>query len=242
MLTPHPNPSVGAEPGDWERSLAIAVGAVRLEGELNIGCEARGLVLFAHHSGSNHRNRRDRFVARALQQRAFGTLLFEPLARAERRLDAADERLRFDVRLLAQRLALVTDWAQSQSLTAQLPLAYFGVGMGAAAALVAAAQRPELVRAVVCHGGRPDLAGSALSRVRAPSLLLLRGGDPIALERAEHARRQLPTSARLAVLPDGTRGFEDVAGLATAADLAAGWFSANLTRGPTPSSRTTSQS
>jgi putative phosphoribosyl transferase len=229
MLTPpHPNNAVEAEPRDGERSLAIIAGAVRLEGELSIQHGARGLVLFA--LGSSHRNPRDRFVARALQRHGFGTLLFEPLTHAERRLDAADERLRFDVRLLAQRLVLVADWARSHPLTGGLPVAYFGVGMGAAAALVAAAERPELVRAVVCRGGRPDLAGAALARVRAPSLLLPPGGDPIALERGERARQQLPASARLALLPGNARAFEDAASLSLAADLAAAWYTANLTR------------
>src|SRR5438067_12938534 len=158
-----------------EREVKIA--PTGLTGDLVMPSRAAGLVLFAHGSGSSRHSPRNRFVASVLHQGEFATLLLDLLTPAEEQVDLATGHLRFDIELLAERLLEGTDWLQRETETRQLPLAYFGASTGAAAALVAAAERPQLIQAVVSRGGRPDLAGSALQKVEAPTLLIVGGED-----------------------------------------------------------------
>jgi putative phosphoribosyl transferase len=205
----------------------IPTGKVELEAELALPADARGLVLFAHGSGSSHGSPRNQRVAQALRRQGLGTLLFDALTPAERRQDAVEDRLRFDIGLLARRLARITDWARRQAF-GRLPIGYFGAGAGAAAALVAAADRPKTVQAVVCHGGKPDLAGSALRRLRAPTLLLVGSGDPITLEANELALSAVPGFARLEIVPGAGHLSEEPGALEIVSALAADWFVAHL--------------
>jgi dienelactone hydrolase len=190
---------------------------------LEVGPAATGLVLFAHGSGSSRFSPRNRAVARALREAGLGTLLLDLLSAEEERIDQATARLRFDIPLLARRLMVATEWAGRASLGG-LPLGYFGASTGAAAALVAAACAPDLVRAVVSRGGRPDLAGGALTRVRAPTLLIVGGHDREVLELNRQALRQLRAPAVLHVIPRATHLFAEPGALEEVAALAAGWF------------------
>ncbi len=184
----------------------------------------RGLILFAHGSGSSRFSPRNRFVAAALRKDGFGTLLFDLLTESE----AADRANVFDIVLLAERLVDATRWAAKDPLTASLPAAYFGASTGAAAALVAAAELGNLVRAVVSRGGRPDLAGASLARVRAPTLLIVGGDDRevIALNRA--ALRDLECEAKLEIVPEATHLFEEPGKLEAVVALAGEWFGAHV--------------
>jgi putative phosphoribosyl transferase len=209
------------------QSIRLPVGSLELQGELTIPVDARSLVIFAHGSTSTRRSAPDRWVARALAQRGCATLLFDALTHAERKLDATDERLRFDIRLLARRLVSVTDWISAQAFAKTLSIGYFGVGTGAAVALVAATERPGLVRSVVCRGGRPDLAGpAALARLLTPTLLLVGSEDPITVEANELAAQQMPSSTCLALVPDAGPLFDEPGTLETVAELAGDWFGA----------------
>jgi pimeloyl-ACP methyl ester carboxylesterase len=205
------------------RELAFTEGGRRLPGHIDLPTDPRGLVLFAHGSGSSRLSPRNRRVAGALHETAMATYLFDLLTDEE----AVDRRFVFDIVLLARRLLAATDRVASESDLAVLPLGYFGASTGAAAALVAAAERPE-VRAIVSRGGRPDLAGEALGRVRAPTLLIVGGDDPAVVELNERARAQLPGEAELVVIPGATHLFEEPGALERVADLAAAWFSRHL--------------
>lgn len=200
----------------------VPVGKVALEAELLLPDRARGLVLLAHGSGSPSDRPRARDMARALRRWGLGTLLFDALTPSERRQDALDERLRFDVRLLARRLAGVTDWVRSQAFGA-LPLGYHGAGLGAAVAIVAAAERPASVRAVVCQGGRPDLAGSALHALRAPTLLLV-GSHDTTLLASSSITSKVPPVIRLQIVPGAGPLFEEPGMLEAAAERAGAWL------------------
>jgi putative phosphoribosyl transferase len=206
----------------------VPAGKVELEAELVLPGDARGLVLFAQGScGSSRKSPRDQRVAGALHRRGLGTLLFDALTPAERRQDAFDERLRFDVGLLARRLARITEWAQGQAF-GTLPIGYFGASAGAAAAIVAATEQPSAVQAVVCSSGRPDLAGSALRRLRAPVLSIVGSEDPITLRMNELALGQVRGLARLEVVPGAGHLFEDPGVLDIVGELAGGWFGEHL--------------
>jgi putative phosphoribosyl transferase len=204
----------------------ISVAGVSLAAELVVPRGAAGLIVFAHGSGSSHKSPRNRFVAHRLRQRGLGTLLFDALTADERR--AKDDRYRFDVGLLARRLGLVTDWARAQPFARSLPIGYFGSSTGAAAAIVAAASRPGVVRALVSRGGRPDLAGSALGRVRAPLLLVVGSEDPTTLELNELALARLGSVARLDIVPGAGHLFEEPGALETVAELAGDWLGTHL--------------
>ena len=160
-----------------ERAVRIPIDRITLEGDLVVPDPARGIVLFAHGSGSSRHSPRNQYVAQVLQQAGLATLLMDLLTIDEEALDARTAELRFDIELLARRLVGATNWLSSQPQMAQLPVGYFGASTGAAAALVAAAELPDLVAAVVSRGGRPDLAGNALRRVVAPTLLIVGGKD-----------------------------------------------------------------
>jgi dienelactone hydrolase len=184
-------------------------------------------VVFAHGSGSSRHSPRNAHVARCLQECGLGTLLFDLLTTQEERDDAESGAYRFDVQLLAARLVAATEWLAARPGTPP-ELGYFGASTGAAAALIAAAELPHAVRAVVSRGGRPDLAGEALSRVRAATLLIVGGEDTVVLDLNEQALRNLRCEKELAVVPGATHLFEEPGALDTVAHRAARWFTQHL--------------
>jgi dienelactone hydrolase len=215
-------------PAPLERAVTIAVGRVSLEGNLAIPPRAAGSVVFAHGSGSSRHSPRNRFVASELRKAGVGTLLIDLLTRDEERNEDAGGRLRFDIDLLARRLAGAAEWLAGQPETAALPIGYFGASTGAAAALVAAARQPARVAAVVSRGGRPDLAGNALPAVRAPTLLIVGGDDLPVIEMNREAFDQLRCTKALKVVPGATHLFEEPGTLEQVARLAAEWFGHHL--------------
>jgi dienelactone hydrolase len=202
----------------------VTAGAITLEGNLSIPDGARGIVLFAHGSGSSRHSPRNRFVARELQQRSLGTLLIDLLTAQEEQVDMRTAHLRFDIGLLAHRLVVATDWLRDQPETASLKLGYFGASTGAAAALVAAAERPDRVAAVVSRGGRPDLAGSALPHVKAPTLLIVGGDDVPVIGLNRQADARLNVEKRIEIVPGASHLFEEPGTLEEVARLAGEWF------------------
>jgi len=211
-------------PSDDIRSVRIRAAGVTLDGDIIVPAGAAGIVLFAHGSGSSRSSPRNRRVAGQLQQAGFATLLFDLLTPQEEAVDAVSGQLRFDIPLLAERLAGATDWLGSEAAVRSLSIGYFGASTGAAAALVAAALRPRVVHAVVSRGGRPDLAGPYLQRVKAPTLLIVGGYDTpvIAMNRA--ALAQLHVEKELMIVPGATHLFEEPGTLDRVAELAVGWF------------------
>ncbi len=211
-----------------EREVRLGTGQVELDGDLVVPAGATGVVLFAHGSGSSRHSPRNRRVAAALRGAGLATLLLDLLTAAEEEHDRATAELRFDVGMLAGRLVAAVDWLLGEAATAGLPVGAFGASTGAGAALVAAVQRPRAVAAVVSRGGRPDLAGAALARVRAPTLLIVGGRDPRVLDLNRAALAELPPSSRLEVVPDATHLFEEPGALDQVASLAAAWFTRHL--------------
>jgi putative phosphoribosyl transferase len=203
------------------------VDGVRLDGDLCVPAGARGVVLFAHGSGSSRRSPRNRLVAAALQRAGLGTLLFDLLQPEE--ADGADRR--FDIELLAERLSGAMTWVRSHPSLRTLRIGLFGASTGAAAALVAAARAPHVVSAVVSRGGRPDLAGAHLPHVQAPTLLIVGGADPVVLGLNEEARRSIGGRCDLVVIPGATHLFEEPGALEEVARLAAGWFAEHVGAG-----------
>lgn len=202
----------------------VQIGGQALDGDLAVPAHARGLVVFAHGSGSTRRSPRNQQVASSLHEHGFGTLLFDLLTPAE----AADRWNVFDIDLLAGRLVEAIDWIAGRPALAPLPLGLFGASTGAAAALKAAAVRAGRVRAVVSRGGRPDLAGDALERVRAPTLLIVGGADTEVLALNEAALERLNRVSALSVVPGATHLFEEEGALEQVADLAGRWFASHL--------------
>lgn len=221
-------PSVPADTG-----LAAAVRIGKLDGDLVLPARALGLVLFAHGSGSSRFSVRNRQVARALNLRRLGTLLFDLLDSDE----AGDRRLVFDIPLLGTRLTQAIDWVGRQPALAQLPIGLFGASTGAAAALVAAAQRPDRVSAVVSRGGRPDLAANALSAVRSPTLLIVGAEDREVLELNHVAARLLRCPLQIEIVPHATHLFEEAGALEQVAAMAAAWFETKLVAAHSPPAR-----
>lgn len=217
---------------EHQATVMIPAGRVVLEGDLTIPAGARGLVLFAHGSGSSRKSSRNRLVARVLQNHGIGTLLLDLLTAAEDQRDAIDARLRFDIPLLSARLGAVTEWMRRSEPAKTL--GYFGASTGAAAALIAAAQRPSDIAAVVSRGGRPDLAGDALAHVRAPTLLIVGGADPTVLALNQDALEQLAGPKRLIVVPHATHLFEEAGALEQVARAACEWFAEHLGAGAEP--------
>ena len=213
-LTQHPR----------EHLVSVTAGEVNLEGNLVIPEGATGIVLFAHGSGSSRHSPRNRYVAGVLQQAGLATLLIDLLTLEEEEIDLRTRHLRFDIGLLASRLVGATDWLVHNSDTRHLKVAYFGASTGAGAALVAAAERPEVVQAIVSRGGRPDLAGSVLPHVKAPTLLIVGGYDMPVIAMNEDALEQLRSLKRLEIIPEATHLFEEPGTLAVAAQLASEWF------------------
>ena len=213
-----------------EEGVRIPAGDVTLSGDLVAPPDARGIVLFAHGSGSSRLSPRNRHVAAILRQGGLATLLMDLLTRDEEAVDARTAHLRFDIGFLAGRLVAATEWLQAQAATRALPLGYFGASTGAAAALVAAAERPQAVRAIVSRGGRPDLAGPALARVKAPTLLIVGGDDSPVIQMNREALAQLTAEAKLEIVPGATHLFEEPGTLDEVARLARAWFQRWLTR------------
>jgi dienelactone hydrolase len=208
--------------------VVIPAGDVKLQATFTHPDGARGVVAFAHGSGSGRHSPRNRSVAAVLNDAGFGTALADLLTEEEERVDLHTGQLRFDIDLLATRVTAVVDWLGTRDDTASLPVGLFGASTGAAAALVAAAARPEVVRAVVSRGGRPDLAGNALPRVTAPTLLIVGGRDEVVLEVNREAYERLPSEKRLEVVPGATHLFEEPGTLERVAELATQWFSSHL--------------
>jgi dienelactone hydrolase len=203
-------------------SVTLRIAGTQLTGDLAVPDEAAGLVLFAHGSGSSRHSPRNQAVAAQLNDRGFGTLLLDLLTPAEDQTDAVTREHRFDIALLARRLSGAADWLAARAT--DLPLGLFGASTGAAAALITAAERPELVRAVVSRGGRPDLAGGALAGVRAPVLLLVGGRDDIVIKLNEEAAQQLTAPYELRVIPGATHLFPEPGALEEVGEAAADWF------------------
>jgi dienelactone hydrolase len=209
------------------RTVTIRADAVVLEGDLQLPPGASAMVLFAHGSGSSRHSPRNRYVAGELQRAGLGTLLMDLLTRQEEIEEERTGHLRFDVGLLARRLEAATDWLLQDADTGALPLGYFGASTGAAAALAAAAQRPA-VRAVVSRGGRPDLAGPALPRVRAATLLVVGGEDAPVIALNRQAYELLRTEKRLVIVPGASHLFSERGTLEAVAALASEWFEQHL--------------
>ena len=212
-------------PAQFEEQLVrITAAPVTLEGNLTLPEKATGIVLFAHGSGSSRHSPRNRYVARLLNEAKLGTLLVDLLTAEEEVTDMRTAHLRFDIGLLARRLVAVTDWLTQQPHTRAVPIGYFGASTGAGAALVAAAERPEAVAAIVSRGGRPDLAGPALARVRAPTLLIVGSRDVQVIELNRLALAQLRCEKRLEIIPGASHLFEEPGALDAVARLAREWF------------------
>src|SRR5437879_4344053 len=202
----------------------ISAGAATRDGNLTIVREAKALVLFAHGSGSSRHSRRNQFVARTLNEAGLATLLFDLLTQHEEALDIRTGEHRFNIGLLAERLVHATTWAKQQEQTRDLRLGYFGSSTGGGAALVAAAELPQDVGAIVSRGGRPDLAGDALPKVQAPTLLIVGGNDDIVIELNEMARDRMRCEVKLEIIPRATHLFEEAEALEQVAKLASDWF------------------
>src|SRR5881398_2816232 len=208
----------------------IEAGRAALSGDLTIPKNAVALVLFAHGSGSSRHSPRNQFVARTLNRAGLGTLLFDLLTPEEEALDIHTREHRFNIGLLAERLVHATKWARQQEETRDLRIGYFGSSTGGAAALVAAAELPQDVGAVVSRGGRPDLAGDALLRVQAPTLLIVGGDDDVVIELNEMARDQMRCEVKLEIVAGATHLLEEPGALEKVAKLASDWFSLRLAR------------
>jgi dienelactone hydrolase len=205
------------------QAATIQAGEAILSGDLRLPPTPQGLVLFAHGSGSSRMSPRNRFVADVLVAAGIGTLLFDLLTEAEERIDLLTRELRFDIPLLTGRLAAAANWVSGQEALRGLPLGFFGASTGAAAALAASCERPEVI-AVVSRGGRPDLAGPRLPQVRAATLLIVGGEDLQVIQLNREALSQMQCEARIEIVPGATHLFEEPGTLARAAGLAAAWF------------------
>ncbi|HUY68272.1 MAG TPA: alpha/beta hydrolase [Alphaproteobacteria bacterium] len=202
----------------------VPVDGVDLAGDLCVPPNAKGIVVFAHGSGSSRFSPRNRFVAEVLHEHAVGTLLIDLLTPEEERIDEQTRELRFDIPLLAGRLEKIGAWVLARPRLRDLKLGYFGASTGGAAALIAAAAQPDKMAAVVSRGGRPDLADEFLPQVQAPTLLIVGGHDPQVLEWNKEALALLNKRSRLEIVPRATHLFEEPGALETVAQLAANWF------------------
>lgn len=212
-----------------QREVVVNVEGVTLEGTLVVPVDAQGVVLFAHGSGSSRHSPRNRYVAQVLQSQGIGTLLFDLLTRPEELADQRSGELRFDIPFLARRLVGATRWIANKAGTRDLKVGYFGASTGAAAALVAAAELSTVISAIVSRGGRPDLAGRALTVVRAPTLLIVGGNDTPVITMNREALAQLQCAdKKLVIIPGATHLFEEPGTLEAAAKVAAEWFSGHF--------------
>ncbi|RLP98943.1 dienelactone hydrolase family protein [Micromonospora sp. CV4] len=223
---------------DEQRStVTIPVGDAQLPADLMLPAQPVGVVLFAHGSGSSRHSPRNVAVAQTLNDRGLGTVLVDLLTQAEDEVDARTAELRFDIGLLASRLAGIVDWLAAERPAGDVPIGLFGASTGAAAALVAAASRADRVAAVVSRGGRPDLAGAALAQVRTPTLLLVGGLDEEVIALNEQALAELGDVGELRVVPGATHLFAEPGTLEQVADQAGTWFTTHLSRTTAPSRR-----
>jgi pimeloyl-ACP methyl ester carboxylesterase len=202
----------------------IPIGHISLEGELIIPEKAKGIVLFAHGSGSSRFSPRNQFVAKFLREQKLATLLIDLLTSDEDKVDQITREHRFDIDLLAQRLIGITNWLLQDGRTKELHIGYFGSSTGAAAALIAAAKMGTAISAVVSRGGRPDLASRYLSQVQAPTLLIVGGADTVVIELNQEAYDMLSSVKKLEIVPRATHLFEEQGALEKVADLASKWF------------------
>ena len=211
-------------------SVQILSMGVRLEGFISIPDEPKGLVVFVHGSGSSHHSPRNQYVAQTIQDAGFATLLFDLLTVSEETTDWRTRHLRFDIDLLARRTTGVLEWLDLQPFAYELRRGLFGASTGAAAALIAAAELPEKVDAIVSRGGRPDLAGEVLAKVRAPTLLIVGGRDEVVIDLNEQAIAQIQPGIekKLVIVPGASHLFEEPGTLEEAAQLARDWFLAHL--------------
>ncbi len=221
-------PNVATVPIRFADPVHIAIGGLTLTGHLTVPSEARGVAIFAHGSGSSRFSSRNRFVADVLGRHRLGTLLVDLLTDDEEALDRRIGHLRFDIGMLADRLVTIAAWTREVPELRGLPLGLFGASTGGGAALVAAARQPDAFRAVVSRGGRPDLAGEALPRVSAPTMLIVGSRDDFVLELNQTAMNRMSAPVRLEVVPDATHLFEEPGALEQVANLAAGWFEQNF--------------
>jgi dienelactone hydrolase len=208
----------------------IAAGRATLDGNLTLTDGATALVLFAHGSGSSRHSPRNQFVARTLNNAGLATLLFDLLTPEEEAIDLRTREHRFNIGLLAERLVHATKWARQQEQTRDWGIGYFGSSTGGGAALVAAAEIPQDVGAVVSRGGRPDLAGEGLPKVQAPTLLVVGGNDDIVIELNERARDRMRCEVKLEIVPGAAHLFEEPGALEKVANLTSDWFLLHLTR------------
>lgn len=215
-------------------SISIPAGEVVLNGDLNIPENPAGIVLFAHGSGSSRLSPRNRYVAQVLNEYSLATLLVDLLTAQEEQEDELTRRLRFDINLLAHRLIAITDWLASPQEARGHGIGLFGASTGAAAALIAAAERPGVITAVVSRGGRPDLAGAMASVVQAPTLLIVGGRDAEVLDLNREAMARMKCPAELKIVAGATHLFEETGALAQVAQLAADWFTAHLAKNRAP--------
>jgi putative phosphoribosyl transferase len=211
------------------RDMQIPAGDVELQADVALPAHPRGLVVFAHGSGSSRLSPRNRYVADVLQSAGLGTVLVDLLTPAEERIDVVTAELRFDIDLLATRLVAVTDWLITDDVATDVSVGLFGASTGAAAALIAGAARPGTVAAIVSRGGRPDLAGDALRSVHQPVLLIVGGADPVVIDLNRRAMELIPGETRLEIVPGATHLFEEPGALEQVARLARDWFVRHLT-------------
>jgi putative phosphoribosyl transferase len=209
-------------------AVQIPDGSARLDGDLRVPEHPAGLVIFAHGSGSSRFSSRNRQVAEALDHAGFATLLLDLLTRDEESIDVYSREFRFDIPRLGRRVVAASDWARHDSRVRTLPIGYFGASTGAAAALIAAADRPEDCAAVVSRGGRPDLAGVALPHVTAPTLLIVGGDDEPVIDLNREAMRQMHARVALEIVPGASHLFEEPGTLEEVERLAIDWFTQNL--------------
>jgi putative phosphoribosyl transferase len=229
-------------PGDQQSdtkkiAVGVPIDGQSLAGELGMPPDPQGVVLFAHGSGSSRFSPRNQFVARALERRHLATLLIDLLTLEEEAIDNRTTQYRFDIPLLAGRLVTIVDWLRRRHVTASLPIGIFGASTGGGAALIVAAERPNAIAAVVSRGGRPDLAGVALSKVRTPTLLIVGSFDQAVIEMNREAMTRMRGNVKLEIVPGATHLFEESGTLERVADLAGDWFARHLQTAPTSRSR-----
>ncbi len=208
--------------------IVVPAGEVELQGNLNLPEDATGIVLFAHGSGSSRHSPRNRFVAETLNSGGLGTLLIDLLSSEEEAVDLQTTHLRFDIMFLAERLLYAMKWMRENPATEKMKLGLFGSSTGAGAALVAAAEQPKNISAVVSRGGRPDLAGAALSLVRCPTLLIVGGNDSQVIELNKQAAQQLQCEKKMEIVPRASHLFEEPGALQKVSELASNWFQKHL--------------
>lgn len=209
-------------------AVAVPIDGQSLPGDLSMPPDSQGIVLFAHGSGSSRRSPRNQFVARTLERRRLATLLIDLLTPTEEAIDDRSAQYRFDIPMLAGRLVTIVDWLHQHDGTASQPIGLFGASTGGGAALIAAAERPNAIAAVVSRGGRPDLAGTALRKVTTPTLLIVGGFDEPVIEMNRDAMKQMRGDVRLEIVPGATHLFEEAGTLERVAELAGDWFARHL--------------